>query len=184
MFTLRDGDAGLSLHMERDAKPRDPRFVEEPLFALLTWTPGLGDPHDWPNRRVFEDAVRFDTHLVFPLVRVETERGPVLLRQAEIKDCPIVGYAVAPHEAIRLHFGLDRIGSAIRDEVIDEAEAVRLGELQAVEDYVRGDVFRFSILDGDGNVIETQQDLYGEDLARHVAKTAFEAHIFGAAMNG
>lgn len=184
MFEIKDSDAGLALVMEREPAPRSPRLVEAPLFALVTWKPGLGDPHDWPDRTAFQAAVSAEDHVIFPLVRVDTDRGPVLMRQQEMKDGPAVGYAFASLEAICLRFGLDAIAPEIRDEVMADAEAECLGELQALDDYVRGEVYRYAIVDRRGDVVEARRDLYGQDLARHVAREAFERHLFGVAMDG
>ena len=184
MFEIRDSDAGLALVMDRDPAPRNPRLVEDPLFALVTWQTGLGDPHDWPDRAAFHAAIGVQNHLIFPLVRVETDRGPVLLRQREMKGGRAIGYAFASFEHIRLRFGLDAITPEIRDEVMADAEAQCLGELQALDDYVQGAVYRYAIVDRRGEVLETGRDLYGEDHARHVAKEAFERHLFGVAMDG
>ena len=118
MFEIKDSDAGLALVMDRDPAPRNPRLVEDPLFALVTWQPGLGDLHGWPDRTAFRAAIGARDHLIFPLVRVETERGPVLLRQQEMKDGPAIGYAFASFEHIRLRYGLDAITPEIRDEVM------------------------------------------------------------------
>ena len=184
MFEIKDSDAGLALVMDRDPEPRNPRLVEEPLFALVTWEPGLGDPHDWLDRKAFRAAISAKDHVVFPLVRVETKRGPVLMRQQEVRDGPTVGYAVASFDHICLRFGLDAITPEIRDEVMADAEAHCLGELQALDDYTQGEVYRYAIVDRRGEVVEVGRDLYGEDHARHVAKEAFERHLFGVAMDG
>ena len=147
MFEIKDSEAGLALVMDRDPEPRNPRLVEDPLFALVTWNPGLGDPHDWPDRETFHAAVSPKDHAIFALVRVETAKGPVLMRQQEAKDGPTVGYAFASFEHIRLRFGLDAITPEIRDEVMADAEAHCLGELQALDDYVQGEVYRYAIVD-------------------------------------
>ena len=184
MFEIKDSDAGLALVMDRDPEPRNPRLVEDPLFALVTWQPGLGDPHGWADRAAFLTAIGARDHLIFLLVRVETDRGPVLLRQREMRDGPAIGYAFASFEHIRLRYGLDAITPEIRDEVMMDAEAQCLGELQALDDFTQGEVYRYAIVDRRGEVLETGRDLYGEDLARHVAKEAFERHLFGVAMDG
>ena len=184
MFEIKDSDAGLALVMDRDPEPRNPRLVEEPLFTLVTWQPGLGDPHGWADRAAFHAAIGPRDHLIFPLVRVETDRGPVLLRQREVKGGLAIGYAFASFEHIRLRFGLDAITPEICDEVMMDAEAQCLGELQALDDYVQGEVYRYAIVDRRGEVLETGRDLYGEDLARHVAREVFDQHLFGVAMDG
>ena len=184
MFEIKDGAAGLALTMERDPHPRNPRLVEEPLFGIVTWEAGLGDPHDWPNRAAFRAAVSPKDHAIFPLVRVETGHGPVLMRQQEAREGPAVGYAFASVARICLEFGLDAITPDIRGEVMEDAEARCLGELQAYDDFVRGEVYRYAVVDRRGVVLETGRDLYGEDYARHVAREAFERHLFGVAMGG
>ena len=184
MFEIKDSDAGLALTMDRDPEPRDPRLVEEPFFTVITWGCGMGDPHDWADPEAFHAAIRPKHHAIFPLVRVETAKGPVLVRRQEAKDRPVIGYAFASFEQIRLRFGLDVIAPEIRDEVMMDAEAECLGELQAMDDYVQGEVYRYTIVDQRLEVIERGRDLYGEDHARHVAKTAFDAHLYGVAMNG
>ena len=184
MFEIKDSDAGLALAMERDPQPRNPRLVEAPLFAIVTWDPDLGDPHAWPDRAAFRAAVSAKDHVIFPVVRLDTPKGPVLLRQQEIKDGPAIGYAFASFAHIRLRFGLDAITPDIRDEVMMDAEAECLGELQAYDDYVQGEVYRFAIVDRHGEVVETRRDLYGEEFARHVGKEVFDQHLFGVALDG
>ena len=186
MFEIKDSDAGLALTMDRDPEPRDPRLVEEPFFTVVSWERGLGDPHDWLDPKAFHAAIRPKDHAIFPLVRFETAKGPVLMRKPETSgsDKPVIGYAFASFEQIRLRFGLDVITPEIRDEVMMDAEAECLGELQAVDDYVQGEVYRYTIVDRRLEVIERGRDLYGEDHARHVARTAFEAHLYGVTMDG
>ena len=190
MFRIEDTSAGFTLTMDRDPAPRNPRLVEEPLFGFVTWgtggtgSPALGDPHDWPDRAAFRAAVTSKDHVLFPLVRVETPKGSVLMRQEEMRDGPCVGYAFASFERVCLVLGLDAITPEIRDEVMEDVEARCLGELQALDDFVQGEVYRFAIVDRTGAVVETGRDLYGEDHARHVAKAAFERHLYGVAMDG
>ena len=184
MFTIQDTDAGLALTLERDPSPRDPRLVEEPLFQIVTWDHDLGDPHDWADAEAFHVSIGPAKHVIFPLVRIETPKGPVMLRKAEAKTGPVIGYAFASFERIRLELGLDKITADIRDETMADAEARCLGELQACDDFVQGEVYRYAITDRRGEVVETGRDLYGEDHARHVAREAFDQHLFGVAMDG
>ena len=187
MFRIEDTSAGFTLTMDREPAPRNPRLVEEPLFGFITWGPAserLGDPHAWPDRAAFRTAVGSRDHAIYPLVRLETPKGPVLMRQQEVRDGPAIGYAFASFERICLVLGLDAITPEIRDEVMLDIEARCLGELQALDDFVLGEVYRYAIVDRQGAVVETGRDLYGEDHARHVAKAAFERHLYGVAIDG
>ena len=74
-------------------------------------------------------------------------------------------------------FSLDEITPDIRDETVLEAEAICLGELQASDDHVNGQVYRYEIRNQHGECLDRRRDLYGEDHARHIAQTAFKRHL-------
>ena len=183
MFQIRDTDAGLSLSLTVEPEPRNPRLVDNNVFQIVSWLPGLGDPHAWASPEDLLHAMSADKAAVFPLYRVETKNGPILLRSYSDNDT-IAGYAVATYQQLCLSFGLDEITRAIRDDVMEEAEAVCLGELQAYDDFICGNVFRFEILNARRDCLEARRDLYGEEHARHIAQVAFDQHLFGVAMNG
>lgn len=182
MFEIRDTDAGLSLVLDVEPEPRNPRLVENNVFQIVSWIPGLCDPHDWASPEALLAAMTPDMAAVFPLYRLETKGGPVLVRSYSDAD-RIAGYAVATFEQLCLSFGLDEITPAIRDDTMEEAEAVCLGELQAYDDFINGQVYRFEIRNARGACLETRRDLYGEDHARHIAQIAFDQHLYGVAMN-
>ena len=184
MFTIQDATAGLALTLQRDPSPRNPRLVEDPLFQIVTWDRELGDPHDWPDAEAFRAVVNAAKHVLYPVVRIETAKGPVMLRKAEAGAGKVIGYAFASHERICIELGIDRITADIRAETMADVEARCLGELQAYDDYVQGEVFCYAIVDRNGSVIETGRDLYGEEYARHVAEQVFNAHLTGVAMDG
>ena len=183
MFQIRDTEAGLSLSLSIDPEPRNPRLVEDNVFHVVSWAAGLGDPHDWPSFDAFHAAVTPDTAVIFPLYRVETGNGPILLMSCSDND-KIEGYAFAIHARLCLQFGLDEITPQILDDVTEEAEALCLGELQASEDFLNGDVYRFEIMNARGECIKKRRDLYGEDYARHIAQEVFAQYLYSAAMDG
>lgn len=178
MLEIHDAEAGLSLRLVLDPEPRDPRMVEEAVFQVVTWVPGLGEPHGWASPEAFLAAMGREGPVILPLVSGETRRGPVL-RQAGPGAGPVVGYAFATLERLCMEFGLDAITPAIRDEVVIEARMRCLGELQAHEDYVLGEVYRYEVRDRTGRLLEARRDLYGEGHARHLAQEAFEHHLTG-----
>ncbi len=184
MFQIRDTDAGLSLSLGIDPEPRDPRLAEDNVFQLVTWTPGLGDPHDWASPEAFLGAFPADQAAIFPLKQIETRSGPVLVMLQPGDEEPRLGYAVATFERLCIAFGLSEITDDIRDETLEEAENVCLGELQAYDDFVRGQVYRYEIVDRQGRTMEKRRDLYGEDYARHIAQEAFDRVLMSADLNG
>lgn len=183
MFQIKDTDAGLSLSLGIDPEPRNPRLVEDSLFTVVTWIHGLGDPHVWTSPETFHAAITPDAAAVLPLLRVDTKNGPVLVRSWSDDD-EIAGYAFATHERLCIAFGPDAVTDENRDDVMERAEHVCLGELQSYDDYINGEVFRLEIMDAYGRSLEKRRDLYGEEYARHVAQTVFEQHAYSIAMNG
>ena len=119
----------------------------------------------------------------FPLRKIGTKNGPVLVRSNSADD-EIAGYAFTTYERLCLAFGLDAITPEILGDTVEEAEAVCLGELQAYDDFISGQVFRYEIMNARGECVEKRRDLYGEDHARHIATTAFDQHLYSAAMDG
>lgn len=176
MYQIRDTDAGLSLSLARDPHPRNPRIADDNLFQIVTWTDGLGDSHDWPSPSKFQATITPDMALILPLLKTKTAKGAVLVRSWSDED-RIAGYAFATHERLLLAFGADALSDGKRDETMEQAEYRCLGELQAYDDFVQGDVFRLEVVDRRGRSLEKRRDLYGEEYARHVAQTVFDQHL-------
>ncbi len=183
MFQIRDTEAGLSLSLGIEPKPRNPRFAEENVFHVVSWISRLGDLHEWASPEDFHAAITSNIAAIFPLYRMETKKGPILLRSYSDND-KIAGYAFATYERLCMAFGLDEITPAILDDTMEEAEAVCLGELQAYDDFISGNVYRYEIMNARGDCLEKRRDLYGEEHARHIAQTAFDQHLYSVAMDG
>lgn len=183
MFQIRDTDAKLTLTLDVDPNPRDPRLVEDSLFHVVTWNLGLGDDHDWDTPEAFHAAITPEIALIVPLATIRTRGGLVLVQSSTDRDA-IAGYAFSTWGRIRLAFGLDEITPEIRDDTVIEAQALCLGELQATDDFVNGQVYRYRIMNARGECLDRRRDLYGEDHARHIAQTAFDRHLYSVAMDG
>ena len=183
MFQIRDTDAKLTLTLDIEPDPRDPRLVLDSLFHVVTWTAGLGDAHDWASPAAFHAAITSEIALILSLTTIRTRGGPVLVQSSPDRD-RIVGYAFVTWERLCIAFNLDEITPEIRDETVMEAEAICLGELQAIDDYINGQVYRYVIRNARRECLEARSDLYGEDHARHIAQTAFDRHLYSVAMDG
>lgn len=170
-----DDETGLAMTMAIQSKPRNPRVSENNVFQIVTWTKGLGDPHGWGSRDAFLSHIRTQDHLMYRLRTCDHFRRPTLAVLLDT-SVPTAGYAFAHYDLLRLE--LDAPGDIGPDEV-KRAEEMLLVELLAYEDYIRGHVYSFSIFDRAGTLIETQDNLYGEDYAEHLARTAFDDHRLG-----
>ena len=170
-----DDETGLRMTMAVQSKPQNPRLAENNVFQIVTWTKGLGDTHRWRSQDEFLSCILTHDHLMYRLRTCDHFRRPTLsiLRDTNV---PTAGYAFASYDLLRLE--LDAPGDIGPDEV-KRAEDMLLVELLTYEEYIRGQVYAFSLFDRSGTVIETQDNIYGEDYAEHLARTAFDNHRMG-----
>ncbi len=169
---MNDKDTGLTMTMAAQSKPKNPRVSENNLFEIVTWTPGLGDPHKWRSRDHFLSSIKTQDYLIYRLRKCDDERREALA-VLQGTDRPVAGYAFASYDLLRLEFGVE---GDIGPEEVKRAENMLLVELLTYEEYITGRVYSFKIVNRAGVVIERQGDIYGEDYAEHLAQTAFETH--------
>ncbi len=170
-----DHETGLTMTMAVQSKPRNPRLAENNVFHIVTWTEGLGDAHGWRGRDTFLSCILTQDHLIYRLQKGGRDTRPAL---AVLHDtsASTVGFAFASYDLLRLE--LDAPGDIGPDEV-RRAEEMLLVELLTYEEYLTGQVYTFSIFNRSGALIEMQGNIYGEDYAEHLARTAFDNHRLG-----
>lgn len=74
-------------------------------------------------------------------------------------DSGQVGFIVASAAKIRESFGVKRITAKVRERA---TESLR-GEVATMDQFIRGDVYRFTIEDDDGNITDSCGGFYGPD---------------------
>ena len=174
MLRRTDRATGLTLTLDTDPAPRNPRLAEEPLFHFVAWTtPRLGDAHDWPSALRFSLEMRRVPMLILPVRIAWSSDGRPGFSTVVLEDHHTAGYAFATHERLRLHYGTD----ALTPELVEEARLACDTELLAYEEYLGGDVHAFTIAGPDGRVLERQDGLFGLEWAEHTAERAFEDHL-------
>ena len=175
MLQMVDKDTGLMMTMEVQSKPQNPRLAENNLFQLVTWTKGLGDTHTWRTRESFLSSIKTQDHLIYRLRKGERSRRPTLA-VLHGTEAPVIGYAFAHYDLLRLEF--DQPGD-IGPEEVKRALDLLMVELLTYEEYIAGQVYRFTIANQAGVVLETRDNIYGEDYAEHLAQKAFDTHRLG-----
>ena len=175
MLQMTDKETGLTMTMNVQSAPENPRLGENNLFQIVTWTKGLGDTHKWRTHEDFLSSIKTQDYLIYRLRKGENTRRPVLTMLYN-NEAPTVGYAFADYDLLRLEF--DQPGD-IGPEEVKRAEEELLVELLTYEEYLTGQVYAFTITDRAGTVLETRANLYGEDYAEHIAQTAFTNHRMG-----
>ena len=175
MIQMIDEETGLTMTMAMQAKPQNPRLAENNIFQIVTWTEGLGDPHRWRGRDDFLSCVLTQDYLIYRLQKCGRDTRPAL---AVLHNTAVgtIGFAFASYDLLRLELG---VPGDIGPEEVKRAEDMLLVELLTYEEYLTGQVYSFSVFDKGGAVLETRNNIYGEDYAEHLAKTAFDNHRMG-----
>ena len=180
--TLTVGD--LSVRIEADPEPLDPRTECDNLGTMvcLHRRYSLGDPHDyragdhagWDDLRahILRDhpgAVVLPLYLLdhSGLTMSTTDRW---FRQWDSAgwDWGQVGFVFAASETIRDEYGARRVSRHLRARVEDVLRA----EVAAYDDYLRGDVYAFTVEDAGGRVVDSCGGLVGLDHAVEEARSA------------
>ena len=170
-----DKDTGLTMTMDVQANPRNPRLEENNLFQIVTWTKGLGDVHTWRSNDEFLSCIKTQDHLIYRLRNGERSRRPTLAL-LHGTEAPVIGYAFAHYDLLRLEF--DQPGDIGPHEVKRALDQLMV-ELLTYEEYIAGQVYSFTVTDKVGMVLERRENIYGEDWAEHLAKEAFDTHRLG-----
>ena len=174
MLRRTDRATGLTLTLDTDPEPRNPRLADDPLFHFFTWTePRLGDAHDWPSALRFSLEMRSVPMLILPVRIAWSSDGRPGFTTVVIEDHHTAGCAFATHERLRLHYGTDDL----TPELIEGASLVCDTELLAYEEFLGGDVHAFTITAPDGRVLEHCCGLFGLEWAEFCAERAFEDHL-------
>jgi hypothetical protein len=74
-------------------------------------------------------------------------------------DSAQVGFIVASGAKIRETFGVKRLTKEVRLQALDSLR----GEVEAFDQFIRGDVYRFTIEDDEGNITNSCGGFYGND---------------------
>ena len=175
MLQMIDKDTGLTMTMAVQAKPQNPRLAESNLFQIVTWTKGLGDIHRWRSHEDFLSSIKTQDHLIYRLRKGDRSRRPTLA-VLHGTEAPTIGYAFAHYDLLRLEF--DQPGD-IGPEEVKRALDLLMVELLTYEEYIAGQVYTFTIANQAGRVLESRDNIYGEDYAEHLAKEAFDNHRLG-----
>ncbi len=172
MLQHTDPATGLRLTLERDPEPRNPRLADDPPLHLVTWTRSLGDRHAWRTARHLLAVMRRVPALVLPVHAAWTHDKPSFSTILG-EDDRAIGYAVALHERLRLHYGRD----TITPDLVEAATLACDVELLAYEEFLHGDVHAFAVVTKEGHVLERRRGLAGSEWAEALAWQASAHHL-------
>lgn len=154
---------GHSIIISLEADPRNPREEFDHLGTMFCWHKrhNLGEKHAYATPGDFEDvATREKYPVVLPLYLYD--HGGLTMRTRPF-DCPWdsgqVGWIFVTREQLLANFRVKRPTKRL----IDQAKRVLISEVETYDAYLRGEVYRFKVLDPSGEEIDAAGGFYGAD---------------------
>jgi hypothetical protein len=133
-------------------------------------------------RRKFKGTVLLMTVYMFDHSGVTIRVDPEPFRQADSTgwDWGQIGYIFTTRLRIREWYQKKLISK----KTMAKAEKHLLHEIEEYDQYLRGDVYGYTIEDKNGNVIDSCGNYYGEEYIMHDAKSAVDCAIDGPRKGG
>jgi hypothetical protein len=182
--TLSVGD--LTALIELDPEPPNPRDADNlGHMVCLHRRYSLGDEHDY-RAEAHSGWAELEQHILrdhpgavmLPLYMMDHSGLSVSTSDAMFRafdsagwDWGQIGFVYADAESIRAEYGVRRIGRPLRERVEDVLRA----EVAAYDLYLRGECYAFTVVDGDGEVLNSCGGLLGFDDAVAEGRSAAEA---------
>lgn len=175
--------SNLKIRIERDENAESPR-EEDNLGTFIYWHRRykLGDEYYNPDA-----APDLETHLrdlsaaiLLPVylydhsglrVKIGSFQGLLPGGHAEF-DSGQVGFIYVTREQLRKEYSVQRLTK----KVLAQAEAVLRGEIETLDQYLRGDVWGYVVEDEDGKHLDSCWGFYGHKYCEDEANTA-AAHL-------
>ena len=174
---------GLTIKVYPDEEPLSPR-EDDNLGVMVFWHRhyNLGDrqvkPGEYPSVSAIEESLAAEgAAVVLPLylfdhsgISIATDSGPFHMADSAGWDWGQVGYIYTTAEALRKEYGV----AEVTEEVKQRARAVLEGEVKVYDQYLRGEVYGWEVLDPQGEVLDSCWGYFGLDDCLEEAKAAAE----------
>ncbi len=127
----------------------------------------LGDKHDYDTKdysgweEVKQAIIRKENPAVILPLYMYDHSGITIKTTpfGDRWDSGQIGFVFATKEAVRKEYGIKRVGK----KHIEQATATLLNEVEVYDQYIRGDVYRFEILDEKDEQLDSCGGFYGDD---------------------
>ncbi len=170
-----------TLEIYYDEYPENPREQYDPLGKMLCFSQRyiLGDEHDlhtygFESWDALEDYLRREDGAIVTLPLYLYDHSGLAMNTTGYAcpwDSGRVGVVYATREAVCEAFGCKEPSP----EDLVRAKRILVAEVQEYDDYLRGDVYWFKLMDADGNEIDCCHGFYGESgIEAILEETGFE----------
>lgn len=160
--------AGYTINIVRDNNPISPRY-DDNLGTMVCFHNryDLGDKHkynhkDYNNWDGLKRAIIRNENPCVILPIYMYDHSGITINTTGF-SCPWdsgrIGFIFASKEKVRKEFGVKRIDSKLKTRVEEQL----IGEVETYDQFLRGDVYGFEILDENDNHIDSGWGYYDED---------------------
>jgi len=176
--------AGYTIRIEQDEDAESPRH-DDNLGKMICFHKryDLGDKHEWLSGSFsgwadMEKCFRkMGAKIVLPLylydhsgLRMKVGSFQGLLPQGHAEfDSGMVGFIYMTKDAIKKEYGVKKISKA----ALAKAEQVLRGEVETYDQYLRGDVYSYTV-ESENEIVDSCSGFYGYDYCLEEAKSAAE----------
>lgn len=159
---------GYEIKIEQDEDSQNPRTEFDNLGKMICFHGrySLGDKNDYnhkdyPGWDKLEAAIIEGEKAVISLPIYMYDHGGLTINTTGF-SCPWdsgqIGFIVAPAAAVREEYKVKRI---ITKAVIEKVKKVLLGEVETYDQYLRGDVYGYTVKDPNGEIVDSCWGFFG-----------------------
>lgn len=169
--------SGLTLIVEADADPLDPRAEYDHLGQMVCWHRrySLGDRHDWTDPGDFQTHLKSHPGAVVLPVYLFDHSG--LAMATTPFHCPWdsgqIGWIWMRRETALEAFS--RNGKRLTPKIRRQAEGALRAEVREYHQYLSGDVWSVQVEDEDGETVDSCGGFFGSDYAIEEGRTMLAA---------
>lgn len=170
---------GYQISIETDDYPSNPRKEWDNMAHMVCWHRhyDLGDKHDFDSPEDFQEYMKENKVLVFPLYLYD--HSGITISMAPF-SCPWdsgqVGYIYVTYAELRKEYCTKKVTKS----VIEKATRVLRGEVEVYDAYITGEVFGWTIGNDEDENIDSCWGYYGTseiDYMFQEAKSSIDYHI-------
>ena len=123
--------------------------------------------HDFMERGAELIRKELDAAIVKPVHLYEHSGMSISTNYSYPYDCRwdsgTIGFAVVTKEAIRKEYGVKRITKSL----IEKANSVLDGEVKLLDQYIRGEIYRYRVINPEGDEIDSCGSYFGHDITEN-----------------
>ena len=174
-----DDPSGLTLIVEADPDPLDPRAEYDHLGQMVCWHERyrLGDRHDWTDPDAFRQHLEAQKNAVVLPLFLFDHSG--LAIATDPFHCPWdsgqIGWIWMPGDKALRAFGAGR--RRLTSDVRIHAEAALRSEVREYHQYLSNDVWCVRVVDEDGETLDSCGGFFGSDYAIEEGRSMLAALV-------